>query len=101
MVRSSPACPPQATFAEVMQRISSKSVPLASDSSDSPRSELMSIHNSLISTLLLLPDLFHPLFLRSQCLNRLRKGYFRKSQLVARPQLTDAIHISRDNIGYF
>src|SRR5271166_2960579 len=48
MVCSLPACPPHATFADVMYRISSQSVPLASDSSDSPRSALISIVRSLI-----------------------------------------------------
>ena len=45
--------------------------------------------------------LFHPLFLRTQCVNRLGNRHFRKSHFVARPQLPNAMHVSRDDIGDF
>src|SRR5271167_2170814 len=61
----------------------------------------MSIDNSLMSNLLLLPNPFQPEFLRSQSINCLSNRYFGKPHLVARSQLTDAVHISRNNIGNF
>src|SRR2546429_7148244 len=43
MVRSSPACPPQATFAEVIERRRASCVPSPTASGSSPMSQLMSI----------------------------------------------------------
>src|SRR5215469_9682844 len=75
-------------------------MPLARDSSDSPRSELMSMVDWYTAVSSVLPNRFQPALLRPQRVDRFPDRDFGKADFVSRSQLADTMHVCGDNIRH-
>src|SRR5215469_2308196 len=73
-------------------------MPLARDSSDSPRSEFMSMVKLLTAVSSVLPNRFQPVLLGPQRVDRFRDRDFGKAHFISRAQLADTMHVCGDNI---
>src|SRR5215469_14541874 len=75
-------------------------MPLARDSLDSPRSELMSVVKLLTAVSSVLPNCVQPALLRPQRVDRFRDRDFGKADIVSGTQLADTMHVCGDNIRH-